>query len=450
MLKCNMRCRVLLINPWIYDFAAFDLWARPLGLLYLAAWLGRHGIEVRLVDCMDRLHPQSQAPPPRKIWPHGTGQWFREKIITPAPLKETPRQYSKYGLSEDVFRRELLAGPKPDAVMVTSIMTYWYPGAHRAVALARSAWPDVPIVLGGVYATLCPEHAKKFSGADLVISGPVENAAGELAGLVPGLADLSGNSKPGLIRDLWPDLSLYPRLEYAPLATSRGCPRGCPYCASKLLFPGFVQREVDDVIAEMEDRVLRLGLEDFVFFDDALLEGAEKRIIPILEEVIRRNWSCRFHTPNGLHVGSISRELAELMWAAGFQTIRLGLESLDIKRQIKMGEKVAPGRFEKTLVNLVRAGFDPKNIGVYIMYGLPGQPMEEVLSSARTIKALGARPYLAEFSPLPGTPFWKEALAGSPYDLEKEPLYQNNTFFPCRPKGFSWDEMWKIKRTALS
>ena len=30
---------ILLINPWIYDFAAYDLWSKPLGLLYIAALL---------------------------------------------------------------------------------------------------------------------------------------------------------------------------------------------------------------------------------------------------------------------------------------------------------------------------------------------------------------------------------------------------------------------------
>ena len=28
---------LLLVNPWIYDFAAGHLWAKPRGLLYIAA-----------------------------------------------------------------------------------------------------------------------------------------------------------------------------------------------------------------------------------------------------------------------------------------------------------------------------------------------------------------------------------------------------------------------------
>jgi hypothetical protein len=30
---------ILLVNPWIHDFAAYDLWMKPLGLLYLGGIL---------------------------------------------------------------------------------------------------------------------------------------------------------------------------------------------------------------------------------------------------------------------------------------------------------------------------------------------------------------------------------------------------------------------------
>ena len=45
----------LLINPWITDFAAYDFWNRPLGLLYVGAFLHQRGHSVRIVDCMDRF-----------------------------------------------------------------------------------------------------------------------------------------------------------------------------------------------------------------------------------------------------------------------------------------------------------------------------------------------------------------------------------------------------------
>ncbi|NIA20148.1 MAG: radical SAM protein, partial [Xanthomonadaceae bacterium] len=54
------KAEILLVNPWITDFAAYDLWAKPLGLLYLGGILRRlDGVDVRLLDCLDlALLPQ--------------------------------------------------------------------------------------------------------------------------------------------------------------------------------------------------------------------------------------------------------------------------------------------------------------------------------------------------------------------------------------------------------
>lgn len=442
-----MQPNILLINPWIYDFAAFDLWAKPLGLLYLAEALRKAGCRVRLVDCLDRLHPESGAPPRRAAWPKGAGQWARHNEDTPKPLDGIPRKYSRYGLPEEVLCRELVDGPRPDLVMVGSGMTYWYLGTKRAISLVKKIWPESPVILGGVYATLCRNHAERESGADLVVSGAGEaglpGAAMEAAGidLGPAFADD--------LLELLPALDLYREIDFAPLMTSRGCPRKCPYCASRQMYEGFVQRPVDDVIGEIEERCLKYGIEDFTFFDDALLVNEDDHIKPILEGILRRGLKTRFHVPNGLHVSLLEKELAELMFKTGFQTIRLGLETLDPNRRESLGYKVKTGQFEAALNNLVSAGFDPPQIGTYILYGLPGQPLDEALYTAKLVRSLGARPYLAEYSPLPGTPLWDEALNTTPFDLESEPLYQNNSFFPCRGYDFSWEKIWEIKRAAL-
>ena len=439
--------RVLLVNPWIYDFAAYDLWARPMGLLYLSAWLKSVGVKVRLVDCMDRLHPRSGAGmEDRRRNRPGTGRWRREVVDKPEIFREIPRNYCRYGMPVDEFRKDVRDDPPPDLVLMTSIMTYWYPGVRLAVSETRQALPGVPIALGGIYATLCHEHARETSGADLVIAGAAETALDQAM-------EQLGLALPSCPEDLFlayrPDLDLYPHQDFAPIMTSRGCPLNCPYCASRRLFNGFVQKSPDDILSEIEDRHRRLDLTDFAFFDDALLIDPEKRLMPVLEEVVRRQYRLRFHAPNGLHVGAITPELADLMHRAGFQTIRLGLETLEPARRNQLGGKVLSGQFEAATGNLIRAGFDPASIGTYILFGLPGQDLEEVMITARAVRRLGARPYLAEFSPLPGTAFWREALESSPFDLEREPLYQNNSFFPCRPSGFNYEKVWTIKRQAL-
>lgn len=41
--------RVLCINPWIYDFTAYDYWSEPLGLLYIASFFRERGVEVEFL-----------------------------------------------------------------------------------------------------------------------------------------------------------------------------------------------------------------------------------------------------------------------------------------------------------------------------------------------------------------------------------------------------------------
>ena len=47
---------ILLINPWIYDFAAYDLWSRPIGLLYIGGLLKANGYRISLINCLDRYN----------------------------------------------------------------------------------------------------------------------------------------------------------------------------------------------------------------------------------------------------------------------------------------------------------------------------------------------------------------------------------------------------------
>ena len=52
-----MKNHLLLINPWIYDFAAYDLWIKPLGLLYLAGVLKKNHYCLSYIDCLDMHDP---------------------------------------------------------------------------------------------------------------------------------------------------------------------------------------------------------------------------------------------------------------------------------------------------------------------------------------------------------------------------------------------------------
>ncbi|MFA5110228.1 MAG: hypothetical protein WC443_02365, partial [Desulfobaccales bacterium] len=142
------RPALLLINPWIYDFAAYDFFAQPLGMLHLAGLLESRGYAVHWLDCLGTPHARPG--------PFGTGRYPKEIIPAPPALNGISRRYGRYGISEAVFRERLSVVPRPAAILVTSLMTYWYPGVAAAIRMAKEQFPGVPVILGGIYATLCP------------------------------------------------------------------------------------------------------------------------------------------------------------------------------------------------------------------------------------------------------------------------------------------------------
>jgi len=430
-----MKPSVILINPWIYDFAAYDLWSKPLGLLYIAGYLRDQGCQVHLIDCLDVHHPQmkrqGQLSQPKRRG-YGTGKFWRQVVDKPLPLQDVSRPYSRYGILPEIFEQELGKVADPSAILVTSLMTYWYPGVQEAIRLARKVHPGVPVILGGIYARLCREHALMHSHADRVVSGygwDVVSAALNEQGM--GLPPTPGNEP-----SPYPAFDLLKGIDYVCIMTSSGCPYRCKYCASHFLYVEFCRREPGEVLEEILYWHKTFHVRDFAFYDDAFLTGSESYAGPLLEGIVRLDLDLRFHTPNALHVREITRDMARLMRRTGFCTIRLGLETSDMRLHQQLDNKVSPGDFEQAMRYLKDAGFSPRHLGVYILIGLPEQDVDAILKTIRFAGANGAVPYLSEYSPIPHTALWEKAVAASRHDLS-EPLFHNNTLLPC------WDESRK-------
>ena len=437
---------ILLINPWIYDFSAFDFWSRPLGLLYMGGMIREFtDHRVSFIDCLDRTHPS--LPAKLKSRPDGRGPFHKEEVPKPDVLRDVPRKFSRYGLSVSAFKGELDRIPVPDVVLITCVMTYWYPGVQAVIECVRRRFGPVPVVLGGIYPTLLPEHARRSSGADVIVSGQGEDR------LFPVLRDILGDPgipSPGFasLDDLpRPAAGLMPNSETLPLLTSRGCPYSCSYCAASRLFSGFEQRSVTPVVDEIESFYLRYGIRHFAFYDDALLLNRERHIIPILEEIIRRKIDVNFHTPNGLHVKEVDSSLAPLFKAAGMRSIFLSQESFSDHVLAASDYKVSSGDLEGALSALEGAGYERNEINVYLLCGIPGQEAGDVIRSIESIFRLGANPRLSYFSPIPGTLDWKGLVKGGILEPDCDPLMMNKLIFPYVWGSITPREFEKIKET---
>ena len=417
------------INPWVYDFAAYNLWSRPAGLLACLDMLARCGAGTALMDCMDRTW-QDQS------WPAagttGTGRYPRTALPSPGVLADVPRQYSRYGLPGNRVEQALARlDPPPDLILITSIMTYWYPGIVAAVRMLRRIWPGVPVCLGGVYATLCREHALKLD-VDLVISGPLEDKDNWRK-----VWSLLGSTAPAVPRNAGValDTSYYAQSPFSVIMGSRGCPFRCSYCAGYRLYPGFRQADTGLVFEHIRSEYAR-GIRDFAFYDDALLVEQENMVIPLLERIISSGLEIRLHTPNALHVRYLSPELCRLLYRAGLYTIRLGLETGVFGS--RPDRKLRADEWSQGMHNLLQAGFKKEQMAAYVLFGLPGQGDEEVLQSIREVHRWGIRPELTQYSPVPGSQMFEEAKKHAWLDLD-DPLAHNNSIWPCIPGGFTWE-----------
>lgn len=418
--------RVLGLNPWIHDFAAHNLWSRPAGLLAVLHTLRAAGAAVALMDCLDRTW--SDVPWPRPH-PTGKGPYPKTPLPKPAALAGVPRQFSRYGHEPSVVRQALQTlDPKPDLVLVTTAMTYWYPGAAEAIALARDLWPDTPVLLGGIYATLCPEHARGL-GADLVLEGRFETQE-SWAAIWSLLQTPAPELPPCAGLELALDLYLDP--DFSIILGSRGCPFRCPYCASRNLYPGFRQAAPDRLLRAVGQEYDR-GVRDFAFYDDALLLRPETWLWPLTDWLADKD--ARLHTPNAMHARYLTPEACQRLKRAGAHMIRLGLETGDFGH--RLDEKLTRAEWATALAALREAGFGSEKVGGYILFGLPDQDWDQLEQTIVAARSQGVRPELAYFTPIPSSPLFERACQVSPWPLATEPLCQNNSIWPCVPGGYS-------------
>lgn len=438
----SKKPNILLFNPWIEDFAAFDYWLKPMGLLRLADWLDQSNVHYHFFDSMFVQNPEAKSflTEPLKRTPYGNGKLPKEVILNPEPLKKIRRRWGRYGLPLKFITSKLKEMPQMDVILVASSMTYWYHGLKNSIQLLREIFPHAKIIVGGIYASLCYDHACQNLGADYVVRNQsyeflhkffADNYEIQLKRVDP-------------LRLSYPE-HLYDYKELAVLNLSLGCPFKCTYCASKLFYPEFKIADFDFICREV-DRFAEAGIKNLTFFDDGLLVNRENLLIPLLQYIQKQKYRFQLHLSNGVNLKLFTEELAYLFKEMNLITLRFGFESADTDCQKKLGGKVQNSDFLNSVKWLHDAGYTQKDIGMYMLCGYPHQRKEEVRYSMDYVLDHGARPYIAEYSPIPGTFLWEDSVKASPYDITNEPLFHNNSIMPCAWDGFTFDDLHVLKR----
>jgi excisionase family DNA binding protein len=370
---------ILGINPFFDDYYCFHGYKyQPIGILSVLATLRSAGYEVAFLDAMTKRRQQTRKP---------------------KELENTEGGYYRYGLGDKAFQRVLMKYTDPQVILMTSSMTFRWHSVRNAIALTKEVFPDFPVVLGGIYATLAYEHAKKHSGADFVVQAP----DGEAKAL-PLVNKLTGNQRqmpkpqPFWAFDLLPES----RRSFAMLLTSYGCTRNCAHCASRLLYGGYKRRDTGEVIAEIDDRYNRHGVREFHLYDDDLLEDSSNHFELWAKEAVRRFPKARFHVPNALLIDQLTLRNAELLKELKVKPIVLGVDA--VKESELLGRWWISYRTIKDTVSLLeQAGFKRYDIKIYVHVSHPTQTLRSLLETIRFLLELGVRPALNRFTPIPGT-----------------------------------------------
>ena len=229
-----------------------------------------------------------------------------------------------------------------DLVMVSGMLIH-KPGVLALIRESKAHHKTVAV--GGPYATSLPQEAQD-AGADFLILGECESTLPRF------LQALAAGQKTGVIREeAKPDMTLSPvprfdllnlaNYEVLSIQTSRGCPFNCEFCDVVNLFgrqPRYKkpQQVIDELAA-----IYRLGFRGTVFISDDNFIGNKDHTRAILELLIP--WSKSHGEPFGywtqasVNLGQ-DLELIDLLTAANFSTIFLGVESPD-EELLKLNRK---------------------------------------------------------------------------------------------------------------
>lgn len=228
---------------------------------------------------------------------------------------------------------------KPDLICVTSIFTYWSKYVKNTVFYYKNKYKDIPILVGGVYASLMPEHCKKYTKCNDVIQGPIPEA-----------------------ENLIPDYSLVD-VDYQIIHTSRGCIRKCGFCGTYIIEPDWICKK------SIKDEIIKKKL---IFYDNNLL--ANQYIEDILNELIelKKEKKISYLESQSGFDGRILRKkhyLAKMLKDAGFKNPKIAWD---------YGIKQAP-KIKEQIDLLIEAGFTAKEISVFMIYNYepPYEEMEE-------------------------------------------------------------------------
>ena len=250
----------------------------------------------------------------------------------------------------------------PDEVKITSLFTYWSKYVKESVEYYRNLYPRAFIEIGGIYASLMPEHCKANTGCDKVTQGLYKN---------------------GLAEELEPAYDLV-KVDYQIIHASRGCFRRCNFCGTWKIEPNVTYKKT------LKNEIKSNSL---IFYDNNLISNPHiENILNEISEIYINHRLIYCESQSGLD-GRILKEkpyIAFLLKKVRFKNPRIswdyGLSTKDkLKNQIEI---------------LLRAGYKNKEIYIFMLYNHKDISYIEMQGKLEQCRKWGVQVIDCRFRPL--------------------------------------------------
>jgi len=287
---------------------------------------------------------------------------------------------------------------RPDLIAVSTLSAS-VDQAYRFVSRVRRH--GIPLVIGGLHATACPEEAARHFDVVAVGDGeavwPAILRDAQRGALMPrycanGTFDLADSPVPRY------DLLGAGRRDRLTLQTQRGCPFACEFCAASRLLGRFREKPLANIERELAALNAQMGSPIVELADDNTFAG-RRDAVPLLE--LFAGSGIRYFTEVDWRIGERPEIVARLA-DSGCVQVLIGFESLTF-RYPGMGAKQAA--FER-MINAAEAiqASGVAVIGCFIVGG-DGETHQSIDRLAEFILASPlADVQLTVQTPFPGSP----------------------------------------------
>ncbi len=337
-------------------------------------------------------------------------RWNRYRVWKPLSLMAlaglTPREWKISILDENMGVPDYPAIPRPDLVGITAFTSQ----ANRAYEVAAHFRNQgVPVVMGGIHATMCSEEARQR--VDSVVTGEAESVWSDVLedarsgflkpGYNGGLAEIK--DVPAARHDL-----LGTGYAFGAIQTTRGCPLNCSFC-SVTAFNGtrYRQRPIPDVVREFkmvrEKRILLVD-DNLIGTSASHIARSKELFRSIIKADVRKEWVAQA-TINFAD----DEELMTLASKAGCRGVFIGFESPSPQGLQELGKKfnLIKGRDFRASVKRIQQ-HNILVVGSFILgLDIDGPGIGKRIAKAANRYGLDNLNVLF-LTPLPGTRLWDQ------------------------------------------